>query len=101
MEVSQEQVIKFLREKGKRGAQTLSVLGKYAPFMEAINSPLGAELLRDLNTKHEELLEKISDLEATESDCAEYIAVKNLILRWCEKINNYERELDKLKGNES
>jgi len=98
MEVSQEQVIKFLREKGKRGAQTLSVLGKYAPFMEAINSPLGAELLRDLNTKHEELLEKISDLEATESDRAEYKAVKDMILRWADKISRFEAELNKVKG---
>jgi hypothetical protein len=98
MEVSQDQVINFLREKGKRGAQTLSVLGKYAPFMEAIYSPLGKELIRDLNTKHEELLEKISDLNATESDRAEYKAVKDMIFRWCDKINRYEMELNKIKG---
>jgi hypothetical protein len=98
MEVSQEQVIKFLREKGKRGAQTLSVLGKFAPFMEAINSASGAELLRDLNTKHDELLDKISELNATESDRAEYKAVRDMILRWCDKINRFEAELNKIKG---
>ncbi len=98
MEISQEQVIKFLREKGKRGAQTLSVLGKYAPFMQAIQSEIGKELLRDLNTMHDELLDKISSLTATESDRASYQAVKNLILRFCEKINRYEAEMSKLKG---
>ncbi len=98
MEVSQEQVIKFLREKRKRGAQTLSVLGKYAPFMQAIQSEVGAELLRDLNTRHEELLTKISNLDATDADRAEYKAVRDLILRYCDKITRYQTELDKLKG---
>uniref|UniRef100_A0A6M3IS91 Uncharacterized protein n=1 Tax=viral metagenome TaxID=1070528 RepID=A0A6M3IS91_9ZZZZ len=97
MEVSQEQVIKFLREKGKRGAQTLSVLGKYAPFMAAIQSEIGVELLRDLNTMHDELLDKISSLTATESERAEYKAVKGLILRFCDKLNKYENELNKIK----
>lgn len=100
MEISQEQVIKFLREKGKRGAQTLSVLGKYAPFMQAIQTEIGAELLRDLNTKHDELLDRISSLTATDSDRAEYLAVKNMILRWADKISKYEMELNKLKGGE-
>ncbi len=100
MEVSQEQVIKFLREKGKRGELTLSVLGKYAPFMESINSKLGKELIVDLNTMYDELINKIAGLTATDDDRADFRAVNKLTLRWCDKISTYEKELIKLKGGE-
>jgi len=90
-EIEHSQLLRFMNEKGRRGAATLSTLGKLQPFMQAIKTECGQELLRDLNTRYDELLNKIAELAATEEDKADFRAVRALILRWCEKINNYEK----------
>ena len=70
--VTAEQLADFLRRKGRVGSQTLSVLGKYRPFVEAINSEVGKEILRDAILVHESLLTKVADLTATPEETMEY-----------------------------
>lgn len=93
--VTAEQLAGLLRRKG--GAQTLSVLGKSQPFVDAINSVVGKELLRDAVAIHEVLLMKIANLEATPEETMEYRAILKIIRRWSERIALHEKSLAELK----
>ena len=91
--VTAEQLANFLRRKGRVGSQTLSVLGKYRPFVEAINSEVGKEILRDAILVHESLLTKVADLTAAPEETMEYSAIRKVIMRWSDRIAKYEKNM--------
>ena len=93
--VTAEQLASLLRKKS--GQQTLSVLGHYQPFQEAINTSIGKELLNDAIIMHESLLQKVASLEATPEETMEYKAYRRIIMRWSEKLARYEQALSELK----
>ena len=51
----------YLAKVGKRGLRTLSTIESLAPFVEAMQSDLGAELLKDDIEQHSILINKIYD----------------------------------------
>src|SRR3972149_4220290 len=89
-----EDIAGFLSKTGKRGAQTLDILGKYQPFVTAISSTIGWELLKDDISRHEELLEKIYNETTTSQELAEFRYLKLRIRKVSERITIY---LDKMK----
>jgi len=88
-----EQLADYLKRKGKFGSQTLSVLGRHHPFIEAIGSEIGKQLLKDAIGLHERLLSKVATLEATDAEKMEYKAVGSILLKWSERIATYEKAL--------
>lgn len=92
--VTTEQLVGLLRRKG--GAQTLSVLSKNQNFVDAINSVVGKELLRDAIAIHEVLLMKVANLEATPEETMEYRAILKIIRKWSERIATHEKALKEL-----
>lgn len=84
----------FLSKTGKRGAQTLDILGKYQPFVAAVSSTIGWELLKDDISRHEELLERIYNEVATVQELAEFRYLKVRLRKISDRITLY---LDKLK----
>jgi len=92
------QTVAYLQQTGKKGANTVSYLGRHEPFMQAIQSPLGQELLKDLCARHEQLLEKVGDLVATDEEKGEFKAVKKLIHDWSERIAKYDKALQEVKS---
>jgi len=92
--VTAEQLANLLRRKG--GQQTLSVLGHYQPFNDAINTEVGKQLLHDALTVHEQLLQKVADLTATPEETMEYKAIRKIIMQWSERISRYEKALAEL-----
>jgi hypothetical protein len=94
--VTAERLANFLRRKGQAGARTLSVLGHFQPFVEAIGSEIGKELLQDAITNHERLLLKVAALEATPEETMEYKAYRGIIMRWSERIAQYEKAMAEL-----
>ena len=94
--VTAEQLADFLKRKGRAGSQTLSVLGKYQPFTEAINSEIGQQILKDAIGLHESLLFKVADLTATPDETMEYKAIRKIILKWSERIATYDKALAEL-----
>ena len=94
--VTAEQLASYLKRKGRAGSQTLSILGKYQPFQEAINSEIGKEILRDAIVIHESLLIKVADLTATPEETMEYKAVRKIIIRWSERIAKYQKSLEEI-----
>jgi len=92
--VTAEQFAKLLSRKG--GERTLSVLGHFRPFADAINTEVGKELLQDAMTIHEHLLSKVADLSATPEETMEYKAIRKIIFAWSERISRYEKALAEL-----
>jgi hypothetical protein len=86
----------YLRLTGKAGSRTLHVLGKYQSFTAAIASPVGREILNDAIQRHDKLLDRVASLDATDIEKAEYKALREVILRWSEKIVAYEANLKSL-----
>lgn len=95
--VTAEQLAGYLRRKGKTGERTLSLLGYYRPFVDAINTEVGKEILKDAIRVHEELLSKIAEINATDAEKAEYQAIRKIILRWSERIAQYEKHLSEVR----
>lgn len=94
--VTTERLANFLRENGRAGAKTLSVLGHFQPFVDAFNSEIGKELLQDAIASHERLLLKVAALEATPDETMEYKALRGIILRWSERIARYNKAMSEL-----
>ena len=92
--ITVEQLAAMLKRKG--GSRTLSVLGHFQPFVDAINSPIGKELLKDAMDLHDSLLNKVADLDATPQETMEYRAVRKIIYAWSERIARYEKSLAEL-----
>ena len=57
--ISQDDAREYLTKIGKRGLKTLSVIESLAPFVEAMQTELGAELLKDDIEQHSALINKI------------------------------------------
>jgi len=94
---TREEVELYLKNFGKRGEKVLSTLGKLQPFVECLQSEIGFTLLRDLIDRYEGLLEKVSDLEATEIESLELKAIKTLILSFATRINEYNNRVSEIK----
>jgi hypothetical protein len=64
---------RYLKATGKRGASVLSNLGKLNPYFNAVmGSTIGQELLKDDVDNMEKLLEKIYSENATPQEMAEF-----------------------------
>lgn len=80
----------------KNGSRTLSILGHFRPFVEAMETEIGKEILQDAISLHEMLLMKVADLTATPEETMEYKAVRKIIRAWSERIARYEKAMSEL-----
>jgi hypothetical protein len=93
-----DEIEQFLKTHGRRGIATLSTLGKLQPFVECMESELGQALLGGLILRHEELLNKISELNATDEDKMEFKVTKRILIDLSTQIAEYNRKLKVIKG---
>ena len=84
----------YVRTKGRQGDRTVEILKNNEAFLLSFNTQVGFELLKDLCSKHEELLTKISKIEATDADKMEYKVVHDMIAKWSDRINSYIKAVD-------
>lgn len=96
-EVTKADIEQFLKATGRRGERVLSVLGKTTQFYNAMTHPLGQELLSDIVSNMEYLLEKIVNEEASDKDRADYRAFRNIALSWGEKIAKHLKKIEQVK----
>ncbi len=94
---TREEIEVYLKKMGKHGMSTLSTLGKLQPFAECIESDFGKVLLGDLISRHEELLDKVAEVKATEEDKIEFRIVKKILLDFAAKINLYNNRVEAIK----
>lgn len=90
---------RYLRLKKERGAQTLSILGKLQPEINAvIGTDVGREILKQDIMRVEEILMKMCDGGATEQEIAELKYLKDIRLpRLTDKIKKYLESLQEVK----
>ncbi len=96
MLVNHEKFEEFLKTNGKRAAKILSSLGKHQKFVDALSIDLGQELMIDLLTTTEELLDKIIDEKATSEEKAEYRVCKKIYTKWLNRLSEYKKLVDKI-----
>ena len=84
------------RKMGKANAsQLLSVLGKDKQFINAVESPVGQELLKDAVTCVEDKISIIMQEKDEVKDRAELKAYLNIITKWQTIINRYNKNKEK------
>ena len=96
MEFTEDQVNKTLtklaRKMGQKNASNLlSVLGRDKQFINAVDSSLGQELLKDATSCIEDKINLILQEKDTLEDRAEVRAYLSIINRWQGTINRYNK----------
>lgn len=81
-----------------RANEILTFLGKYQPFMEAIRTDVGQELMNDLILTAQEKLMLIANESASDADKAEYRVCVRRLKTWSERIALYARNLGLIKN---
>uniref|UniRef100_A0A6M3L287 Uncharacterized protein n=1 Tax=viral metagenome TaxID=1070528 RepID=A0A6M3L287_9ZZZZ len=94
-----DDIFKYFDRVGeKRGNLTMQILRRQQQFIDAWDSPLGMQLLKDDVDRHEELLRKTVDEVATPQELAEFRYLKKRIDKICEAINNYDKNIRAVRG---
>jgi len=96
-EITIEGIEKFLSIHGQRGAKTLSLAGKQRPFIEALSSKMGQELLRDMMVRMEVILDKIIEETVSKEELAEYRVLRDIFKKWAKRIMIFEETKKKIK----
>ena len=97
MTLTTQEVDAFLLKFRKRGATTLSILGKHKDFINAIDTDFGKQFLTEMISEYELLLGKIASIEATPEEISDYRAIRKILLRYSEKISAYYEGIDAIK----
>lgn len=79
----------FLKNRGKRGVETIKALAKLQPFVSAMRSPIGSEILKDDVNRQEELLSKIWNETATDQEKAEFRYLKQRLEKISKRLEEY------------
>ena len=100
LRLSQDMIDSFVKRSGeKRANRILTIMGKNQQFVNAISTPLGQEILRDVLVMMEERLDKIASLTATPQETSEYKILKELTEKWRDRINNYITGIQEIQKN--
>jgi hypothetical protein len=94
---TREEIELYLKNVGKRGLNTLSTLGKLQPFVQLMETDLGFALVGDLVNRYDELLNRISDLTATEEEKIEFKVTKTFLLNIATRLDQYTKTVQKIK----
>lgn len=88
---SMKQVEEYLQKHGRRAANTMKLLGRHQPFIEAISSEIGMQLLQGDIDRHEELLTKLYEENITPQELAEFRYLKLRLKTVSAKITDYAK----------
>jgi hypothetical protein len=99
-EITKEEISAYIQEFPKRADRIMGFLLKNKDIMRAVESPLGNEIMKYLITEHEELLDKITILAATDEEKVRFKVIRDIIWRIADKVNTYNRQVNKIKSME-
>ena len=85
------------RRKKKEGERVFKALGRTQSFFQAINTPLGQELLSSVVERMEIILERIISEDADNKEKAEFRVLRNITSEWSEKINTFQKAKEEIK----
>lgn len=89
-------ILQTFKYRDKR--KILSELSKQGKLVDAFNTEVGQEILKDAIAHADTLLSKIINEDADEKDKAEYRVYRRLINKWGTKVENYISNLNKAVG---
>ena len=93
---SQDQLNQLARKMGVKNASTfLSVLGRQKQFINAVETPIGQELLKDAVSNAEDVISKYIMNKETREDRARLQAYLTIINKWTNIINEYKDNREK------
>ena len=104
-EMNQEDLLKFAEKNGIRGRRLLSILGKNQQFINALNTPVGIEFLKFLTSRAENnrIVYDTMDIDLSNAKFIEararYNESMDLLYSFLNIFDNYEKQLNELKGN--
>lgn len=96
MELSEQNIERTLKQLSKKmgqknASQILSALGKDKQFLNALETPLGQELLKDAVSCIEDKISLILQEKDEPKDRAELKAYMNITKKWSDVINRYNK----------
>ena len=94
-----DDVEQFIATHKQHAARVLDILGKRTPFVDALKSDVGRELINECAVEMNHILDKIFDETATEKDRADFRSYKKIATRWATKINEYNKLMNKVLTN--
>ena len=96
---SSDKIERFLEERKGRGRMTFKVLAQLNPFIVAMESELGQKILQDDIDRHEELLIKVYNENATPEEMAEFRYLKRRLEIIANRINTYTKGVKEVISN--
>lgn len=75
----------------------LKTLAKGKQFAQAIETPIGKELLSDATSRLENLVNKVIHETSTPEERAEIRALRMIIGAWSDVINKYQKDMQEFK----
>lgn len=90
-EITADILANYMKKNQRTWSRTLAVLGDTQPFMDAVNSETGRELLKEAISTHEALLSKIARMTATEEEKMEFRVISGILVKWSEKIDRHKK----------
>ena len=89
-EPTSEQAIEFIAKYGRRASLTVNKLGGLVPFITAMNSSVGRELLKDDVDRMDVLLEKVYQETANDQEKAEFRYLRDTRFpKVLDRLNNF------------
>ena len=100
MDLSETEINKTLQQLGRKmghenASKLLSALGRDKQFLNAVETPVGQELLKDAVSSIEDKLVLWLQNKATDEDRAETKAYLSIINKWQATINRYYKNKEK------
>jgi hypothetical protein len=83
--------------KNQRRANLESQLRRLGLFMDALDTPVGQELLSDLWTEFDRLFELVLNVEATDLEKLQFQFCRSQLERWTAKVREYYGNVNELK----
>lgn len=93
-----EEVRAYASQHGKPGSRVIANMVKNADFVQAINTKVGQELLKDIMILLDDKLDMIINEKAEAEDRAEFRVLKKLTIAWTKRINIYTDAVEKIKS---
>lgn len=90
----EENIDKLLKRFGEKNTPVfLKALARGKQFVQAIETPIGKELLADATSRLESLVNKVIQETSTPEERAEIRALKIIIGAWSEIVNKFQKDM--------
>ncbi len=94
---SPQEITDFRLKAKSKGDVLINQLVKVQPFMEAINTSVGKEILNEGLKQLEKISENIIEEKATLQELAEFRVLYTILKKWSEKIDFFYNGLKTIK----